>query len=50
MGQTVGHTDGTTITAISGCDLDGFEEAHHWLTNDGTTVPHLNHVGSIVCP
>lgn len=49
MGRTVGHDDatGTPFTSISGCDLDGFEESHHWLTND--PPPHLNHVTSIDC-
>lgn len=50
MGETVGHIDGSTITSISECDLDGFEEVHHWLTaEDRTATPHLNHVSSILC-
>lgn len=49
MGVSLGHTDGTSITLISECDLDGFEESHHWLT-EGATVPHVNHVPSITCP
>ncbi len=35
---------------ISTCDLDGFVAAHHWLTEDLNTVPHLNHASSVMCP
>ncbi len=49
MGGTVGDANGNPITSISGCDLDGFEEAHHWLTADKVTTPHLNHDTSITC-
>lgn len=51
MGPTVGGED-----FISECDLDGFEESHHWLTggpaatNDPvTSTPHVNHETSIAC-
>lgn len=49
LGPTVGHTDGSAITTISSCDLDGFEESHHWLTKDQAGSPHPNHVTSITC-
>ena len=50
MGTTVGDSDRATITTISSCDLDGFEEAHQWLTvklNDG--MPELNLKDFIDC-
>ncbi|MCH8878014.1 MAG: matrixin family metalloprotease [Chloroflexi bacterium] len=49
MGRTVGHAAGLPITSISVCDLGGFEEAHHWLTTEVSSTPHLNHVTSINC-
>ena len=50
MGTTVGHAADGPITAISECDLDGFETAHHWLTVDtDPSDPHLNHDPSITC-
>ena len=50
MGTTVGHVNGSPILAISVCDLNGFEEAHHRLTIDtDPSDPHLNHVISISC-
>ncbi len=56
LGHMIGNEDdlmGPTLPSdgvISPCDLDGFEEAHHWLTLDSVTVPHLNHVSSVICP
>ena len=44
MGRTVGGEG-----FISACDLDGFEESHHWLTTDVVTTPHTNHETSILC-
>ena len=51
MGTTVGYEGG----GPSACDLDGFEESHHWLTGgraatgDVPSTPHGNHVASIAC-
>ena len=59
MGQRVGHVDGTSIVpdlpadpaeAISECDLKTFEVAHHWLTMDDGSAPHLNHDMVVNCP
>ena len=44
MGTTVGYEGG----GPSACDLDGFEESHHWLTELDTT-PHTNHDSSVTC-
>ena len=52
MGPTVGHDDNdrTTIEEISECDLDGFVEAHQWLTDPANNgMPELNLVDFIFC-
>ncbi|MEE9201894.1 MAG: matrixin family metalloprotease [Dehalococcoidia bacterium] len=46
MGRTVGYEQG----GPSACDLDGFKAAHHWLTTDVGSSPHLPHVNFVTCP